>query len=277
MKFLSSTIHPVVLLSALDHYMRRNENQEFVIGCLLGMNSEGIIEIKNSFPVPHTQNPTSKKHEVNLDFLSSMLTLHQKAYPKEIVVGWYSTGTSLNEDSVIIHELFSRDMQSPTVHLTIDTTLIGSGLGIKAYTLNSLQLPGSEKPLASQFQPLKLEIESADAEKSAIEFLLRSKTPGESRSALTSEIENVEVVISQVQNQLESILEYTQKILNGETVTNPSIGRFLSNTIFSLPKIDQAVYEKTFNDSLQDLLMVMYLSNLVKTQLSITEKLQLQS
>jgi len=206
-----------------------------------------------------------------------MLALHQKAYPKEVIVGWYSTGPSLNENSVSFHEFFSKDTQSPSVvHLTIDTTLIGSGLGIKAYTLSPLQLPGSEKPLVSQFQPLKLEIENADGEKSAIELLLRSKTPGESHSSLTSEIDNVEEVVAKVLEQLEAISNYTEKVLNGEIQPNPTIGRFLSHAIFSLPKMDPASYEKMFNDSLQDLLMVMYLSNLVRTQLSITEKLQLQ-
>ena len=34
------------------------------------------------------------------------------------------------------------------------------------------------------------------------------------------------------------------------------------------------VFDKMFNDNLQDLLMVMYLSNLTKTQLTIAEKLQ---
>ena len=49
-------VHPVVLFNILDHYTRRNEGQDRVIGTLLGsVNSDGSVEVKNSFPVPHTE------------------------------------------------------------------------------------------------------------------------------------------------------------------------------------------------------------------------------
>ncbi len=35
--------------------MRRDEGQERVIGTLLGANNDGILEITNAFPVPHTE------------------------------------------------------------------------------------------------------------------------------------------------------------------------------------------------------------------------------
>lgn len=51
------TVNPVVLLSMLDHYIRRNENQQRVIGTLLGVRSDdgSEVEIKNCFPVSHTE------------------------------------------------------------------------------------------------------------------------------------------------------------------------------------------------------------------------------
>jgi hypothetical protein len=47
-------IHPVVIFSILDHYIRRPEGDR-VIGTLVGSVNEGIIEIKSSFPVPHSE------------------------------------------------------------------------------------------------------------------------------------------------------------------------------------------------------------------------------
>jgi hypothetical protein len=47
-------VHPVVIFSILDHYIRRNEGYR-VIGTLTGNMNDGIIEIKNCYPVPHTE------------------------------------------------------------------------------------------------------------------------------------------------------------------------------------------------------------------------------
>jgi len=46
------------------------------------------------------------------------------------------------------------------------------------------------------------------------------------------------------------------------------------NSIGSIQKIDVAAFEKMFNNSLQDLLMVTYLANLSRTQLVLAERLQ---
>ena len=48
-------LHPVVLFSILDHYSRRNDTQNRVIGTLLGQKNGDVIEVTNCFPVPHTE------------------------------------------------------------------------------------------------------------------------------------------------------------------------------------------------------------------------------
>jgi translation initiation factor 3 subunit F len=60
----------------------------------------------------------------------------------------------------------------------------------------------------------------------------------------------------------------------GQTPANNAIGRFLSTTISSLSLIDPASFEKMWNNHLQDLLMVVYLSDLTRTQIALAEKLQ---
>lgn len=48
-------VHPLVLFSVLDHYLRRPENQKRVIGTLLGTVSANVVEVTNSFAVPHLE------------------------------------------------------------------------------------------------------------------------------------------------------------------------------------------------------------------------------
>jgi len=51
----SVRVHPVVLFTICDAYIRRNEGQARVIGTLLGKVGDGIIDIRNCYAVPHTE------------------------------------------------------------------------------------------------------------------------------------------------------------------------------------------------------------------------------
>jgi len=68
-------VHPVVILSILDHYMRRKENQDRVIGTLLGTPVDGVIEVRNCFPVPHNEDEAVA---MDMVFHKDMYELHQK-------------------------------------------------------------------------------------------------------------------------------------------------------------------------------------------------------
>lgn len=48
-------LHPVVLVQICDAYTRRKEEQERVIGSLLGTYSDGQVEINSCYVVPHNE------------------------------------------------------------------------------------------------------------------------------------------------------------------------------------------------------------------------------
>ncbi len=48
-------VHPVVLFTITDAFIRRNQGQERVIGTLLGSISDGVVEVKNCYAVPHSE------------------------------------------------------------------------------------------------------------------------------------------------------------------------------------------------------------------------------
>lgn len=56
--FTESTVqvHPVVLFTICDAYIRRNQGQKRVIGTLLGTVSDGIIDVRSCYAVPHSEN-----------------------------------------------------------------------------------------------------------------------------------------------------------------------------------------------------------------------------
>lgn len=81
------TVHPVALFSILDHYLRRGDAQDRVIGTLLGTRSEtGEIDVRSSFAVLHKEN--AEQVAVDMEYHRTMYDLHHKVNSKEVIVGW---------------------------------------------------------------------------------------------------------------------------------------------------------------------------------------------
>jgi len=267
--FTLCKIHPVVIFNILDHYIRRNEDHR-VIGTLVGFINEGVVEIKNCFPVPHTE---GDQVGVDMEFHHNMLELHHKVSPKEVIVGWYATGADINENSVMIHDFYGKEMgasHSP-VHLTVDTNLTNYTLSVKAYQSTNISF-ASDKTLGSIFLPLRHEIQTFEAEKIGVE-LMTGKGLNEP-STPVSDLESLESSIHKLDEMLETVQSYVNGVLTDKITPDPKIGRFLADAISALPKIEPSTLEKMFNNTLQDLLLVVYLANLTRTQLTLAEKLQ---
>lgn len=153
---VSCVVHPHVLFSIIDHYSRREEDQQRVIGTLLGtVDDAGTITVCSGFPVPHTE--TEEQVAVNTDFHATMLQLHQRVFPKQQVVGWYSTGVEVNDSSILFHEFYGQEVERP-VHLLLDQGLGESRMSCKAYI--SAQLSLGEMVLGTVFQDIKLTVDS---------------------------------------------------------------------------------------------------------------------
>jgi len=261
-------VHPVVIFNILDHFVRRNEGPR-VIGTLTGINIEGVIEIRNCFPVPHTE---GEQVGVDMEFHHNMLDLHHRVSPKETIVGWYATGNEINDASVMLHDFYWKEMNHPPIHLTVDTNLTNFSLGVKAYT--STNITFNEKVLGSQFFPVPVQLQTLEAEKIGVDLLVKGEMNPDIANSLLSDLDSLESSIKKLQFLLETVQIYVDKVLGDNVVPNSSIGRFLAETISGLPRLEPSQLEKMFNNSLQDLLLVVYLANLTRTQLTLAEKLQ---
>jgi len=265
--FVACKVHPVVILSILDHYIRRTEEHR-VIGTLVGTVSDGVVEIKNCFPVPHTE---GDQVGVDMEYHHNMIELHHKISPKEIIVGWYATGPSINEASVMIHEFYWREMNHSPIHLTVDTQLTNNSLQIKAYVSSNITF--GDKPVGSQFLAIPLETQTLDAEKIGVDLLLKGEA-SRTTNELLSDVESIESSIQKLQQMLVVIQQYVDNVLAGKEVGDAAIGRHLLNSVTStLPQLTPAGLESMFSGSLQDLLLVVYLANLTRTQLALADKL----
>jgi len=53
-----------------------------------------------------------------------------------------------------------------------------------------------------------------------------------------------------------------------------NIGRAIAHALSAIPTMDAETFERIFNSNVQDLLMIMYLSNLARLQLSLADRIQ---
>ncbi|KAK1272336.1 Eukaryotic translation initiation factor 3 subunit F [Acorus gramineus] len=261
---LSARVHPLVVFNICDCYVRRPDQAERVIGTLLGsVSADGTVDIRNSYAVPH--NESSDQVALDIEYHHNMLLSHQKVNPKEVIVGWYSTGFGLTGGSALIHDFYAREVTNP-IHLTVDTGFNSGEASIKAYV--SINLSLGDQPLAAQFHEIPLDLRMVEAERVGYDIL---KTPVVDK--LPSDLEGMEASVQRLLALIDDVYKYVDDVVEGRVEPDNNVGRSISDALALVPKLSPATFDKLLNDRLQDHLLLLYLSSLTRTQLTIAEKL----
>jgi translation initiation factor 3 subunit F len=281
----SVTVHPLVLLSVLDHHTRRAEGAGRVIGTLLGRRDGSSVEITNCFAVPHAER--GDEVAIGKDFNRQMLALHSRADRREVVVGWYGTAlpnedgsghSSIADTSSLIHEFYAGECDEDPIHLVVDTGLDDDAINLRAYVSSPVVVAG--EALANLFHEVRLSLKSSEAERICVDDMIKSQQKegpdadaaagagggGDATAAL-------KVSMTKLLDMLESASQYVDSVVEGRTPPDDAVGRQIADTLSAVPRVRPEVFDKTFADTLQDMLMVTYLTNVTKTQLTIAEKL----
>lgn len=260
-------IHPTVLFSIVDSYERRNEKMKRVVGTLIGTNIQGNIEVTDCFVVPHRD---GDEVAIDVEFARNSINAYKKVNPAISIVGWFSTGYDIPNTSCLIHEYYSRETRSP-IHVIVDTTLKNNKPEIKAYCSMEIGIP--ERKQGTIFVPIPIEITSYDSERLAIELLQEGKTNIKRTVKPGMDLVNVKLALDDIYLMLSSVNEYVDKVISGKVSMDSNVGRSLMKIIDSIPILDAQTFDTLMTNQMNDLLMVSYLSNLVKTQITLNEKL----
>ena len=188
------------------------------------------------------------------------------------------SGVSIVDSSSLIHGFYSQECENP-VHLTVDTSLAGDTISVRAFVSSPLQISGTD--VANIFHQLKVQMESNEAERICIDpdaqgsaGRRRAPTTEDDELALvSSDAFALERSMERLLAMLETSSEFVDRVVAGETPADEKLGRYIADALAVVPRIRPEVFDKIFNGQLQDLLMVSYLSNLTKTQLDIATKL----
>lgn len=131
----------------------------------------------------------------------------------------------------------------------------------------------SEQTVGSVFTPVSCTAAINETDRIGLQALTKTLPSPDNIMSLTSDLDHVTTSIDSLQEHLSHALEYVEKVLAGEVKGDDKIGKYLLDTISAVPKIDADSFESMFNNSLQDLLMVVYLANLTRTQVALQETL----
>lgn len=282
---VSSPAHVVIqaqaLFQVLDHALRKSEDQRRVIGTLLGVRSEdGLeVEIRSAYSIPHIE--TEDQVEIGIDYNRTMYQLHLRANPKEVILGWYATSNELSNLSGLVQDFYSQHNVEgtypyPAIHLTVGDNLSGAnptaGIDIRTYISSPVGL-GRGTVGNSLFVPIPNEVRYSEVEKSALDVISQGKGDETRTVSLTSDVRALEASLVEVIDMLERVSAYVNRVIDGSEQGNTAIGKYLLSTLSLVPSLSKDTLEKLFNSHLQDVLMVVYLANTVKTQLQLSAKL----
>lgn len=163
-------VHPIALLSAVDHFERSVGNKKKrALGVLLGFEKEDTFEITNSYAVPFEESGKGVWY-VDHNFHEKMFSMFRKINIKEKVLGWYVSGSSFGENDLQINELFAEYCENPIL-VVIDVK------GRKDFELPTKGFRAErvvEKGMVRwEFKNLPCSVSAFEAEEVGVEHLVR--------------------------------------------------------------------------------------------------------
>lgn len=207
-----------------------------------------------------------------------MLALHLKASPREVLLGWYTTSHELNSFSALIQNFFASPetgtFPHPAVHLTVSTDP-GADVQLKAYISAPVAVNAERAAESCLFIQVPHKVLYSDAERSALELISSAKDTESRTTALPTDIEGLARSMENMVDLLDRVSGYVGEILDEEREPNNALGQYLMSALSLAPKVDASSIEHDFNNHIQDVLMVSYLANSIRTQIDLSQRLAL--
>lgn len=272
-------VHPVVLFSVLDQHLRRDPNQDRVIGVLLGTVSGGVVDVTSSFGVFHKKKRDTEVI-VRRGAVNDLLALHKQANDKESVVGWYSTYSDIKEEplgdfTLAVHSFFAEIPGAcRPVHLLADVSFkAGSSLGLSAYAAPGA---GAQRKTVFMFQQLRCGLVAGPEERVAIDTMTKAVTGSATLSEVAepgTDADALDASMRRLRRLLDAAIIYVDGVVAGRTPADEAVGRAIGDAVAAVPSVEPAAFERGLAGNMQDLLMVTYLSHLTQAQIRLAERI----
>ncbi|CAI4226676.1 unnamed protein product [Auanema sp. JU1783] len=263
-------VHPLVLLSVVDHFNRVKKTQSVkrVVGVLLGSMKNGkVLDIGNSFAVPFDEDEKDKDTWfLDMDYLESMYTMFYKVAAKEKIVGWYHTGPKLHKNDIAINEQLKRFTPNPVL-VIIEAEPKDIGLPTEAY-LEVQEVHDDGTPPIKTFEHVPSEIGAEEAEEVGVEHLLRD-IKDQTAGTLSQRVTDQLLGLRGLQSQLEDIEKYLKEVAEGTLPVNHPVIYYIQEVLNLLPDVTHPDFVVAQNVQTNDQLMCVYMGSLVRSVIAL--------
>ncbi|ORZ29602.1 maintenance of mitochondrial structure and function-domain-containing protein [Catenaria anguillulae PL171] len=261
-------VHPLVLLSVVDHYNRVAKNtRKRVVGVLLGQHNGNEFNVANSFAVPFEEDEKDPSvWFLDHNYVEAMNEMFKKVNARERMIGWYHTGPKLRSSDLEINELFKRFIKDPIL-VVVDVKPNHVGLPTDAYfSIEDIKDDGT--PVTRTFMHVPSAVEAEEAEEIGVEHLLRDikdNAVGTLSTRLTDQLDSLQGLVS----HLDTIQSYLRKVVAGDLPMHHGIIYNLQDIVNCLPDVSANDTVRAFHVKTNDQLMVMYLASTIRSILAL--------
>eukprot|EP01129_Flabellula_baltica_P011915 TRINITY_DN52_c0_g1_i1.p1 TRINITY_DN52_c0_g1~~TRINITY_DN52_c0_g1_i1.p1 ORF type:complete len:315 (+),score=69.85 TRINITY_DN52_c0_g1_i1:52-996(+) len=255
-------VHPIVLLSVVDHYNRLASDKR-VVGVLLGTNDGGRVEVTNSYAVPFEEDRSNPRiWFLDHNFHEKMWTMQKKVNANEKVIGWYSSGPKIKPADMEINNLFRRYCANP-VFVIVDVEPQEVGIPTKSY-IAVQEVTEDEKKTEYRFQHIPSVIGALEAEEVGVEHLLRDVKDA-NISTLGTQVNDKILALRSLKGKLEEMVQYIDCLVSGQIPSiNHQIIYQLQDIFNLLPSINSELVD-AFQVKTNDMMLNIYVASLLRS------------
>eukprot|EP00736_Rhodelphis_marinus_P013877 Rmarinus@m.23359 len=258
-------IHPLVLLSVVDHYSRAiKDRKKRAVGVLLGArDSDGVLDISNSYAIPFDEDEKGEPvWFLDFNYHQVMHRMSRKINARETIVGWYSTGPKIRPNDIAINTVFKKEIPHP-VMVIIDIGMSGFGFPTDAYVaVEEVKEDGSQ--ISETFQHLPSEIKALEAEEIGVEHLLRD-IRDTTVSSVSEDVSYKLQALRGLEARLQEIVAYLDRVVDGKLPVNHEIIYRIQDIFNLLPNLNVPELLRSFTGKTNDMLLSVYLCSLIRS------------
>ncbi|CAD2090089.1 26S proteasome regulatory subunit RPN8, putative [Plasmodium vinckei] len=260
-------VHPIVLLSVVDHYNRIASNtKKRVLGTILGEKIDGVVHITNSYALPFDEDIK----DINIFFIDdnyneNLFNMIRKINTREKIVGWYTTGSNIKPNDIFINEIFYKYHHAP-IFLLVNVHTNQSIFPVNAYV--AIEKAISNNKFRKTFIHIPVRIGAFEAEDVGVEFLLK-ELKSVSTSTLATKVGDKLSSLKTLISKLYEISEYLNDILQGNIEMNIKILYNLQNVFSLLPDTENPELVEAFMVKNNDIMLNIFIGSITRSVIAL--------
>jgi len=267
-------VHPLVLLSTVDHYNRvAKDTKKRVVGVLLGTRSKNVVDVTNSFAVPFEEDlKTPSIWYLDHNYLETMYRMYKKVNAREQIVGFYSSGPKIKENDIKIDELVRQYAVGHPVFVVIDVRPENDAIPTTAYAsveeVEATVTIDEPKEIKRIFKHVSSAIGAYEAEEVGVEHLLRDVNDP-TVSTLANQIKHKMTALNALRSKLAETKTYLLNVLDGKLPVNNAVVYNLQEIFNLLPDLNVDDLVNAMLVKTNDMHLAIYCAALVRAVIAL--------